>query len=103
LIPKIIGEISMSSIFPIAFSLISDYFHPDHRGRANGVFALGIYLGNGLSSLTLTLIENIGWRNGYIVVAICCGIFSITIFFLKEPKRGSYDEQYLKMVENVTE
>jgi MFS family permease len=55
LIPRILFSFFMSACIPASVSLINDYFEHEMRGRANSLFAFGIYLGGGLSSLTLIL------------------------------------------------
>ena len=51
----------MSGCIPSSVSLITDYFTHEMRGRANSVFAFGIYLGGGLSSLTILIDDQIGY------------------------------------------
>lgn len=41
-----VGEASLS---PAAYSLITDYFPPERRGRAQGVYNMGIFLGGGVA------------------------------------------------------
>lgn len=60
LLPRIGFSFFMSSCIPVSVSLINDYFEHEKRGRANSLFAFGIYLGGGLSSLTLILDEYVG-------------------------------------------
>ena len=60
LIPRIIFSFFMAACIPVSVSLINDYFKHEMRGRANSLFAFGIYLGGGLSSLTLILNQNVG-------------------------------------------
>lgn len=50
----------MAACIPVSVSLINDYFEHEMRGRANSMFAFGIYLGGGLSSLSLILNEKEG-------------------------------------------
>jgi MFS family permease len=50
----LVGLFSSSNIIA-SFSLINDYFDHDSRGRANGIFYFGAYIGACLSSLTLIL------------------------------------------------
>lgn len=58
--PRILFSIFMSACIPVSVSLITDYFEHEMRGRANSLFAFGVYLGVGMSSLTLILDEWIG-------------------------------------------
>jgi MFS family permease len=60
LIPRVIFSFFMSACIPVSVSLINDYFAHEMRGRANSLFAFGIYLGGGLSSLTLLLNKAVG-------------------------------------------
>ena len=41
-----VGE---AAVFPVAVSVISDYFPPNRRGKPYGVFTMGVYAGGGLS------------------------------------------------------
>lgn len=60
LIPRIMFSFFMSACIPVSVSLINDYFQHEMRGRANSLFAFGIYLGGGLSSLSLILNQAVG-------------------------------------------
>jgi len=40
---------------PVSISLMTDYFNKSFLGRANSVYAFGVYLGGGLSSLSILL------------------------------------------------
>lgn len=55
LAPRILFSLFMSACIPTSTSLINDYFAHEMRGRANSLFAFGVYLGGALSSLTLLL------------------------------------------------
>lgn len=55
LLPRVGFSFFMSACVPVSVSLINDYIPHERRGRANSLFAFGIYLGGGLSSLTLIL------------------------------------------------
>ena len=80
-----------SGYTPSVYSLLSDYFHPDSRTIANSVLNCGIYLGVGLSSLTLLIVNAEGWRFAYSAVGtfgIAAGL--IGIFVTKEPTRNKF-------------
>lgn len=87
-----IGEAGCS---PPSHSLISDYFPPEKRSSALGVFALGIPLGSMLASLGGAYIATRGgldWRDAFIWMGLPGVLFAI-IFKLtvKEPPRGFSD------------
>jgi MFS family permease len=69
--------------------LIADYFPPERRTTANAFFAGCIFIGSSLSSLTVVMIGQVGWRESYLIIGIygiCAGAICIT--FIKEPERG---------------
>lgn len=87
-----IGEAGCS---PPSHSLISDYFPPEKRSSALGLFALGIPIGSMLASLGGAYIatsEGLDWRTAFIWMGapglIVAVLFKLTI---KEPPRGYSD------------
>lgn len=60
LFPRMLFSFFESACVPYSISLINDYFEHEMRGRANSLFAFGIYLGGGLSSLSQILNEYLG-------------------------------------------
>ena len=61
-----IGEASLS---PAAYSLIADYFPPERRSTALGVYGMGIYIGSGLALILGGALGNAvdRARHGYVV------------------------------------
>ncbi len=51
-----VGEASLS---PAAYSLIADYFRPEHRATAISVYSMGIYVGSGLAFIVGGLVVKI--------------------------------------------
>ena len=86
---------AMSSfINPLCFSLLADYFPPDRRGTANSILSSANYLAISLSSMTILLISNYGWRAAYTVM----GGFGLVgallgALFMKNPIRGRFDKK----------
>lgn len=77
---------------PAAYSIMADYFPPSHRGTANSVYSLGIYLGGALSSLTGVIITGTGWQWTYRIIGIIGLVAGVLGFiFVMEPKRGGYE------------
>ena len=87
---------------PVSFSLISYLFPPENRTLANSVFNFGKYLGTAFQSLTIVLLEAIGWRASYIIVGLF-GVFVglLGIFVIREPGRGVFDPK--KVIDKVDE
>ncbi|MEM8637084.1 MAG: MFS transporter, partial [Pseudomonadota bacterium] len=87
-----IGEAGCS---PPSHSLISDYFPPEKRASALGIFALGIPLGSMLAAVGGAWIatqEGLDWRAAFIWMGVP-GVIGAAIFKLtvKDPPRGYSD------------
>jgi MFS family permease len=84
------GAIS-SSVNPMCFSLVSDYFPPDKRTTANSILSSANFVGIALSSMTILLIKQVGWRASYMAMGAMGLLGSTLLFLLKNPVRGQYD------------
>jgi MFS family permease len=76
---------------PASLSMVADLFAPEHRGRANGIYTFGIYLGGGLSSLSLAMAGALGWRTASWIIA-AVGFASVAAFYalVSEPRHQAY-------------
>ena len=50
---------------PVSYSLLRDIFPPDYRSTANSILTSGVYVGEAVSSLSILVISNYGWRADY--------------------------------------
>lgn len=76
-----------------AHSLISDYFPPERRALAFGVFQQGVYLGQLLGlAIGGLLVDAIGWRMTFVAVGLP-GVFAAWVLYatVDEPLRGRFD------------
>ena len=94
-----IGEAGGS---PPSHSLIADYFSPESRSSALGVFALGVPIGILFGNLAGGWInEFFGWRNAFFLVGIPGIVLALVVkFSIKEPPRG-YSEESEKASDQV--
>ena len=51
-----------SASSPLSFSLVADYFPPEKRATANSFLTASSYMGIAISSLSILMIKNTGWR-----------------------------------------
>jgi len=78
-----------------AYSLISDFFPPDHRARALSIYSFGIPIGSAIGIIFGGVIASLlDWRMAFFIVGLA-GIVIAPIFKLtiKEPIRGGFDRQ----------
>lgn len=78
---------------PPSYSLISDYFPPERRAMAIGLFSfgapLGILIGTALGALVA---EEFGWRAAFYVVSLPGVAIALILWLVvKEPRAGRLD------------
>lgn len=87
-----IGEAGCS---PPSYSIISDYFAPHERGRALGLYVLGVPAGSFVGALAGAWIaQHYGWRMAFIVVgAVGVSFAPLLLLIVREPLRGRFDKE----------
>lgn len=86
-----VGESSYSTITP---SLIADYFPPQRRATALGVFQAAIPMGFALGFVIGGLLAKFfGWRQAFTIVGIPGLAAAVLVWRLREPKRGATDKE----------
>jgi len=82
-----IGESSYSTITP---TLIADYFPPQRRATALGVFQIAIPMGFALGFFIGALLDHFfGWRWAFMIVGLPGLITAGFLWKLREPERGT--------------
>lgn len=82
-----IGEAGCS---PPAHSIISDYYPPEQRSAAMGIYTSGISIGIMIAFLAGGWVaHNIGWREAFFIVGIPGLLLALVVrFTVREPERG---------------
>jgi MFS family permease len=99
-----VGEAALG---PAAYSLIADQFPPERRGRALGVYSMGVYLGIGLAAIIggavvgrlagqppfpVPLIGELeSWHVAFLVVGLPGLLLALWVRTLREPVRQGID------------
>eukprot|EP00753_Platysulcus_tardus_P002744 PLAT11858.1.p1 GENE.PLAT11858.1~~PLAT11858.1.p1 ORF type:complete len:470 (-),score=246.17 PLAT11858.1:83-1492(-) len=80
---------------PLAAGLIADYFPPESRATALGVYNWGIYMGYSFSYAVGNLVTKAyGWRATYIACGLPGVLLALVVLTtVKEPERGVHDRQ----------
>lgn len=95
-----VGEAALS---PAAYSLIADYFAPQKRGRAMGVYTMATFMGSGVAMIAgaLAILSTMGanevhvpllgmmanWKAAFIIVGLPGLLVAAALAFIKEPVR----------------
>ena len=86
-----VGESSYSTITP---SLIADYFPPERRATALGVFQAAIPMGFALGYVIGVILAHFfGWRLAFMIVGLPGLITAWFVWRLREPVRGSSEHK----------
>ena len=83
------------SSYPGLYSLISDYFGPNMRGKVYGLLQISQPLGYMVGLLAATLLSGIiGWRGIFFITGTLGLVLAVVIFFgVKEPPRGKSEPE----------
>lgn len=65
---KVLSQAISAAISPVGFSILADYFPPDQRTTANSILSSAKVVGIALSSITILLIQKVGWRASYMSI-----------------------------------
>ncbi|CAN0503817.1 unnamed protein product, partial [Ectocarpus sp. 8 AP-2014] len=88
LLSRILLGIGESFSMPASYSLIADYFPAESLAQVCCFFAFGVYVGGGLSSLSIAMAQGIGWRASAFTVAGYGLLLSLLVrFTVREPAR----------------
>lgn len=95
-----IGE---AALIPAAFSIVADYFAPAQRGRALGVFSVGLFAGAGLAFIVggallngfrntplvhLPILGEIAiWKAAFVLVGVPGSLVALLVLTVAEPPR----------------
>ncbi len=92
------------SSYPGLYSLLSDYFGPELRGKVYGYMQMSGPLGFMLGTvLATTLGAVIGWRNVFIITGVVgVGVAALILFVVKDRPRGK-SEPELRDLEDIPE
>jgi MFS family permease len=87
-----VGEAGCS---PPAHSMIADYYPPERRATAMGIYTLGISAGIALAYLAGGWVaENIGWRETFFIVGVPGVVLAIVVrLTVVEPRRGASESR----------
>jgi MFS family permease len=89
------------SSYPGIFSLISDYFSPEMRGKVYGLLQLTQPLGYMIGLLAATFLGGIlGWRNVFFITGSLGLVLAVVIFFgVKDAPRGQSEPEMAELEE----
>ncbi len=78
---------------PPSYSLISDYFPPQERGKGLAIYSLGVPVGSALGvAVGGWVAAHYGWRTAFVAVGLPGIVLALLMLLvIREPKRGGLD------------
>ncbi len=92
-VARIVVGVGEAGGSPPAYSLLSDYFPSEGRGRALALYALGVPVGSMLGAASGGWIAvHFGWRTAFFVLgAVGLVVSPLILAVVREPVRGRFD------------
>lgn len=94
---RVIAGLGLGCLLPPTFSIISDLFGPEERGRANGFLGSAGFVGVIISVLVLGWVAaapGLGWRWGFYILGAASVLSGVIIaIFVDEPPRGAAEPE----------
>lgn len=88
LVTRIIVGIAQGFNAPCSYPIIVSHFPPHERATANGIYSAGTYLGSALSSFSLLIATDFGWRFATLLeVAFGIAVAAAVYLFVDHPSR----------------
>lgn len=89
---RIIVGVGEASTVSTSQALLSDFYPPAKRNNVMAIFTAAIPVGAALGFILGGLLaHNFGWRNAFYIAGLPGILLTISVYFLKEPKRGVFE------------
>lgn len=77
---------------PCSYSLITDWIPPESRVMAYSIYALGVQAGGPFSTMNIYIIDWLGWRAAFQMLALQgFVVLAMSLLLFDEPERGRFD------------
>jgi MFS family permease len=101
MVVRVAASLGLSVLYPVAYSIISDLFTREERGKAIGMMGAFGFAGSMVSTVvlgTLAAADPQAWRYGFILMGILSFITGVMLIFVKEPPRGAMEPELADVV-----
>lgn len=105
MVVRVLASLGLAVLYPVAFSMISDLFTSDNRGKAIGVMTAFGFSGSMISTVVLSTLATTNpeaWRYGFIIMGLSSFITGLMLLFVIEPPRGSMEPELADVVDKET-
>ena len=95
---RILSSLGLAVLWPAAFSLLSDLFPSEERGRAAGVMTAVSFTGSLaaygiLPAVAVASAE--AWRTGFFIMGVASSLTGLFLLLLNDPPRGSAEPELM--------
>lgn len=106
MVVRVAASLGLAVLYPVAYSIISDLFSREERGKAIGVLGAFGFAGSMVSTVvlaTLAATNPEAWRYGFIAMGVLSFITGVMMLFIKEPVRGAMEPELADVVSEENE
>ncbi len=103
---RVAASLGLAVLYPAAYSIISDLFKRDERGKAIGVMGAFGFAGSMVSTVVLATLaagNPEAWRYGFILMGALSFVTGVMLCFIKEPVRGAMEPELADVVSKENE
>jgi len=103
---RLVASLGLAVLYPAAYSIISDLFRREERGKAIGVMGAFGFAGSMVSTVVLATVAATNpeaWRFGFILMGALSFITGLMLCFTKEPVRGAMEHELADVVNKENE
>lgn len=106
MVVRVAASLGLAVLYPVAYSIISDLFSREDRGKAIGVLGAFGFAGSMVSTVvlaTLAATNPEAWRYGFISMGVLSFITGVMMLFIKEPVRGAMEPELADVISEENE
>jgi MFS family permease len=103
---RLAASLGLAVLYPVAYSIISDLFPREERGKAIGVLGAFGFSGSMVSTVVLASLAAANpeaWRYGFIAMGVLSFITGVMMMFIKEPVRGAMEPELADVISEENE
>lgn len=99
LVARVLTGMGIAVIYPVSFSIFTDYVAPQMRGKALASIPVILGLGAGAGVILASAFGEFAWRPPFLLLGLIGLFFTVlSLFFLHEPKRGVSEPELKELI-----
>jgi|GEM_PF-1700723 len=99
LLARTLGGVGVIVIYPISFSMITDFVPPEKRGKFLAFFPAAIALGIAVGIILANSFGGMAWRPSFLAIGLAGLVFlGLSLLMVHEPERGRSEPELRELI-----